>query len=339
MKILFITRSHIGLSMRGLHLQILKTADALTKLGVEVIFFDPWKNQIREVDICHFFSTFDNMIYHFDEASRLGKPIVYTPILGNNHIPLWKYKLYVCASCVIPGFLTYFKTLKQMFSTSDRIISLNQLEKYRIENIFSQNPSKIRIIPNGMECDFSKSTAELFYEKYGFKDFILNVGTIDPNKNQLTLIKAVQDTPYKLVIIGSAVLGSDGYAETCRKQAGQNVLFTGPIGHADPMLGSAYAAAKIFALPSISEVQPLVFGEAAQAGCYIITSTNVCALPGLEKYTDHVSPNSVGQLRKAISKIMSWSIDVDEIKKTGVSMPSWQDMAVEILKIYRELKQ
>ena len=45
MKVLFITYPRIGLGHGGFEIQIEKTCQELRHIGVEVLLYDPWKNQ------------------------------------------------------------------------------------------------------------------------------------------------------------------------------------------------------------------------------------------------------------------------------------------------------
>lgn len=336
MKVLFVTRSHIGINRGGgLGYQIIETKNALVKKGVEVISFNPWLDQVKESDICHFFSSDTGMIYHIEQAKRLGKKIVLSPVLSNLHYNSAVHRAIVGISEVARGFLSGYKVLKKMMSLSDVIIALNQQEKERIVYAFEQVPEKILIVPNGYASNFIDSDSKMFVEKYSLSDFVLNVSFIGPRKNQQTLIRAMSGLPYKLVIIGGASLGCESYEKECRKMAGENILFLGRMENIDPILSSAYGAARLFVLPSIYEIQPLVFPEAALGGCPIITTKKVSAHPGLEGITSHVNAKNVHGLRKKIVEIMESSVDKNEIKKMARNViRSWGQVADQIYDIY-----
>ena len=63
--------------------------------------------------------------------------------------------------------------------------------------------NKITIIPNGVEKRFAEAEPTLFHNKYGVKDFILNVGHIGVDrKKTLSLIRALSKIDHPAVIIG-----------------------------------------------------------------------------------------------------------------------------------------
>ena len=49
---------------------------------------------------------------------------------------------------------------------------------------------------------YEKIPADQFTQRYGFKDFILCVGRIEPRKNQLNIIRALRGIKSDIVFIG-----------------------------------------------------------------------------------------------------------------------------------------
>ncbi len=56
-------------------------------------------------------------------------------------------------------------------------------------------------------------------------DLVLCVARIEGIKNQLNLIKALNNTRYRLVIIGAPAPNQMPYYNECRKQAASNISF------------------------------------------------------------------------------------------------------------------
>src|SRR5262249_55193271 len=137
------------------------------------------------------------------------------------------------------------------------------------------------------------------------QDFVLNVASIEGRKNQLSLIAAMKNLPYPLVIIGKATSEQEDYMNNCRKEAGSNVLFTGGLAHDDPLLASAYAAARLFVLPSSSEVMPLTLYEAAIAGCRVAVSRNVPIAPSIAPMIPTFDPSDIQELAACITREMA----------------------------------
>lgn len=340
MRVLFVTRAHIGLGQGGLQIQIQRTAECLRERGVEVVYYDPWKDQVEDVQLCHFFSSFAyHMNYHFDMAKSMGKRVVFSPVLGGFDVPLWKVKAQVALAERIAGFCPNSRLLKNMLQGVDCVLALNEQEAERLEKCYAVGRKKMRIIPNGIDRKFVHGEPAVFHSRYGVKDFVFQASSIDPNKNQLAVIRAMRNLPYDYVIAGKPLLSNKNYLDRCKAEAGENVIFTGAFSFDDPMLTSAFAAAKVFVLPSYSEVMPLSIYEAAQAGCRLVVSKNVPLPEEIRRHVEIVDPDSCEQLRNAIKLAMTKQndADVEHIRGVVLRMPSWQDIGNRILEVYEEI--
>ena len=81
------------------------------------------------------------------------------------------------------------------------------------------------------------------------KDFVLFVGqSSSTRKNVLKLLEIAPSLDAPLVLIGD--VGSDEYSQQCRTIKRNNVLHLPTQEHHSTLLASAYAAAKVFVLPS-----------------------------------------------------------------------------------------
>ena len=336
MKVLFITRSHIGLTRGGLRRQILTTAQGLQKRGVEVIFYDVWNDRINDVDLCHCWSSSPDMIYHVEKARKQGKPVIISPVFGRFGESPWKLKIEYRLGNYLRGLFTPQKVIYKMFNACDRVISLNEEEARRLRQVFKIPEKNISIVPNGIHHQLSSGDPTLFQEKYGEGDLVLQVASINPNKNQLNLIKAVNGLPYRLFIIGPVTTGAEKYMKQCQREAGDNVVFVGELAYDDPFLASFYAAAKVFVLPSFSEVMPLAVYEAAQAGCNLVLSNTFPVSKLIKPWVYFVTPDNPGELKLKIQQAMESELN-PELKKTALSMPTWQDVSDRIIRIYEEV--
>ena len=336
MKVLFVTYPKIGLSRGGLELRIAKTAEELGKIGIEVILFDPWKNQIDDIDICHVFGIDGSSLSHVSRANEKGKAVIISPVLNCFLEKPWQLALKVKLSQWIPGMLGTLAQALAMLKASDRILALNQQERSLLIKSFKLEPQRCLIVPNGINKQFASGDPSLFEEKYKVRDFVLEVGAVVRRKNQLTLIKAMKDLPYTLVIVGEAFSEGDEYMDQCRASAGKNVIFTGPLSHDDPLLSSAFAAAKLFVLPSYSEVMPSALYEAAVAGCKLIASQNFPVAEEIAAFVPRVDPDNPRELAKLIKREMTTPCN-PRLREIVLNMPLWADVAQMIRGIYEEV--
>ncbi len=155
--------------------------------------------------------------------------------------------------------------LRVIYHACDVLIALSPSEADALVNDFGIARERIVIAWSGVETRYAQASPKLFHEKFGLRDFVLCVGRVDANKNQLNLIRALRDENVTLVLAGGSL--APHYLALCKRNAGANVYFLPSLSEAE--LASAYAAAHTHALVSWLEVIGLVTLEAAVAGCNI----------------------------------------------------------------------
>jgi glycosyltransferase involved in cell wall biosynthesis/Tfp pilus assembly protein PilF len=112
---------------------------------------------------------------------------------------------------------------------------------------------------------------ELFEREYGVKDFVLCVGRIETRKNQLMLLKALEDSDLTVVLAGGGFSYQPDYERAVRafKRKGRTII----LDRVSPeMLSSAYSACRLHVLPSWYELPGLVSLEAAAHGKNIVVT-------------------------------------------------------------------
>jgi len=333
MKVLILTYPRIGLNRGGLQIQIEETINGLAQLGIKIVRFDPWQNQIAEADICHVFSIDGSMVYHAKRSVNMGKPVVVSPVFNIFDNPRIVTRLKSVLSGFVPGMYSDLKRANSILRAATRVIALNANERSLLVSIFGVPTRRCTVIPNGIDHSFSGGDPALFEQLFGVHNFVLNVASIERRKNQLALVRAMWDLPYSLVLIGKAASEQDDYLEQCRREAGRNVVFAGAFAHDDPMLASAYAAAKLFALPSYSEVMPLTLYEAAMAGCRVITSKNVPIAASLVSLVPTFDPDDTRELASLIAHEMKQP-RLTQLQATVRAMPTWRQVCEEVVAVY-----
>ncbi|CUS31425.1 glycosyltransferase family 4 protein [Candidatus Nitrospira nitrificans] len=338
MRVLFLTYPRIGLNRGGLQIQIEETAKALAELGVEVVFYDPWSNQIPDVDLCHVFSIDGSMLSHLERARTLRKPIVISPVFSAFRHGVLLTRIKALLSRSLPGMYSDLTRARHMLDMASQILVLNREEEALLSHAFPDVARKrITIVPNGIDTRFLKGDPALFIQHYGVDRFVLAVGSIEPNKNQLALIRAMQGSDASLVLIGRIHEKYQEYHRQCHEAASKaKVLFIGELRHDDPMLASAFSAATLFALPSFSEVMPLSLYEAALAGCNIIAARSFPLHLDLVPHVARFDPSDIAALSVLIAGELHRPSD-NRLQAAASLMASWGEVGRKIATLYRDL--
>lgn len=126
------------------------------------------------------------------------------------------------------------------------------------------------VVPMGSEVGASAGP-EIFESVYGERDFVLCVGRLESRKNQLMLLKALEDSPLTVVLAAGSFSYQPQYEAAVRafRRKGKTII----LGLIDPqMLASAYAACRTHVLPSWYELPGLVSLEAAAQNKNIVVT-------------------------------------------------------------------
>ena len=157
------------------------------------------------------------------------------------------------------------------------------------------------VVPNAVLPErFLGASPEPFQSAYGHRDFILCAGRLEPRKNQIMLIWALRDTDLPLVIVGRH--SKRDYADLCRRWAGPNVHFIPELS--PQMLASAYASARVHAMPSWVETPGLTNLEAALAGCNVVVGNRAIETEYFQDLAYVCDPGNWRSIRDAVT--LAW---------------------------------
>lgn len=206
---------------------------------------------------------------------------------------------------------------KKIFEVVDVIVTETGREKQFIIDVFNISPDKIVVIPNGISLNFEVADAGLFCDNYDIKkNFVIQIGRIDRNKNLLSVIKALKNTGIELVVVGGPAPDEMDYFEECKRNSDETVHYVGWIKHDDPMLVSALKAAKVLVLPSHKEIFGNAVFEGAMAGCNIVLTDE---LPyqewGMEGRFFSINSNSIEDIKTKILTAYKTPINNEVVKE------------------------
>lgn len=253
MKVLFATYPMAFHPPGGGEIQLLAYRKHLHAHGVDVTLFDQWNPRFLEHDVVHFFSCVGGSVHFCNFVKQLGLPLVVSSSLWVTEETKHLYPI---------------GEIHHQFSLADRVVANSDIECETLAQVFDLPREKFVTVLNGVENTFYEKVApDLFRSHFDrHEKFVLNVGNIEPRKNQLQLVRAMKSMPeLKLILIGHE--RDTAYARACRDEGGDQVIYLGPLPHDSELLRSAYAACNVFCLPSTLETPGLAALEAFAAGC------------------------------------------------------------------------
>lgn len=187
---------------------------------------------------------------------------------------------------------------RALFGLADHLIGLSLTEIRQIGlSLGIHKP--FTIVPNCADPEiFEEADPRPFVESFGQRDFVISVGHIEGRKNQLMLLYALRGTDLPVVMVGAAHRSDSRYFDLCRHYAPKRTLFISQLSQQE--LASAFAAARVHALPSWTEGASLASIEAAMAGSAIVVGNRAGEWEYYQEEAFYCDPASVSSIRKAV---------------------------------------
>lgn len=357
MKILFISRATLFQDKGGDTIQVLNTATGLKQLGVDVtIRLCNEKIDYSRYTLIHFFNIIRpaDILYHIQQS---GKPYVistiyvdYTEYEKKMRMGLTGFIFKLFSS----DFIEYLKVFARFIVNGEKIISTSYIlmgQKKSIRQIIQQ--AKM-LLPNShneyqrlvrhykVDQNYKKipnaidPTLFTFPEESGIRNdkHVICVGRIEGRKNQLNLIRALNNTSFKLTILGSPSPNQVKYFEKCKKEAATNISFVNNIPQ--DLLINYYRIAKVHVLPSWFETTGLSTLEAAAMGCNIVITRKGDTEEYFEDYAFYCEPDSPESIFKAIQKASSEKYN-EVLRNKIFTEYIWTEAANKTFQAYEEI--
>ena len=233
-----------------------------------------------------------------------------------------------------PAFFRLYKKIKNLVCLSDYYdnVCLEFNKQNKINKIKIYNPFK--------KSDYIINEKKVLQLKQAYGDFCLMVGRLDPDKDQITVIKAIKilkdkyNVDLKLLIVGDGSEKNRIMSKINELKLNDKVILMGNKSDVQ----NYYSAAKIFVHSSPFEGLPTVLLEAMSFSLPIVTTNSI---PGVGEIIDGyncglVSPvyNSE-KLADNLYKVLSDSIIRDDIVKRGEEIIKDFDVSLIKSKLYR----
>lgn len=227
-----------------------------------------------------------------------------------------------------------------------KIICVSRNTKKDLMKFYKVPESKITVIYNGYEKQAQRSKVKIQSRnlKFNPKQYILYVGTLQPRKNVLTLIKAfskfvMHNPSFKLVIVGKkGWLYEKMFSLVEQLSLEKSVVFTGYVSN--EKLAVFYRNAFCLVLPSLYEGFGIPILEAMSNGCPVISS-KVSSLPEIGGDAClYFDPNNVDELINKLTSLKQNShlrTNLVQKGKERITNFSWKKSAKQTLKLLQSL--
>ncbi len=231
---------------------------------------------------------------------------------------------------------------------ADLILADSQCTKRDLVELWGVEEERVEVLYPGVEERYrplERESLEGARERYGLDSpFILTVGTLEPRKNHVRLLRAYrslrsQGFPHRLVVAGAkGWLYEAIFEEMERLHLEEEVAFLGFVAEED--LPALYNLADLFVFPSLYEGFGLPPLEAMACGTPVVTS-HVSSLPEVVgEAALMVPPEDVEALTEAMERGLSDLSLRRELVNKGLEQArrfTWKGAAERLLAIYQRM--
>ena len=369
MKVLMQSRKNFFELRGGDTVQLEKTKMELEKLGVEVDFSLDFEPDLSSYDLVHLSNVtrIQETYLHVKNAKKQGKPIVLSTIywpmdeferLGqvgirkfiNSHVKIDTEEK-------IQAIARYLKDKNSRNEATRNLwkIGYTKMQKYVVDNVdyflpnsememdefcksFGVEKDRYKVIPNAIDADIARKQDEVEipkeFEKY--RNAIICVGRIEPRKNQLSLVKALDKSNYKLILVGAVSDNQKGYFNEIKEIMDRNPNFYYIPKIENSKLYQLYKVCKVSTLPSWLDTPGLVSLEAAAMGCNLAISSKGSTTEYFINMAEYCLPDDINGIRSAIDRAYAKPQN-DKLKNRIFENYTWEIAGQKTLEAYKTI--
>lgn len=247
--------------------------------------------------------------------------------------------------------ITGLRRIPVMARVATKIITPSEAVRAEVVEHLGVSSEKVIAIPEAARVGFRPAPGEASREartRFGIEeDFLLYVGTLEPRKNLMLLIRAFEEvlraTKLKpqLVIVGKkGWLVDELFAYVECAGLGDRLLFTNYVSDED--LRALYSSCRMFIYPSIYEGFGLPPLEAMACGAPVITTRIASIMETVGNAARLVATDDVNALARNITELLTDAGARSTLSAAGLeraALFSWAKTARMTMKVYEETLQ
>ena len=368
-KVLIQSRDNFFTMPGGDTVQILKTKENLEKLGIHVEISLELEPDLTDYDLVHLtnitrihetfiqaknairqnkkiaLSTIFWPMTDFEKRGQKGLRKIISKLLSIDNIERLKVLLRLLKgntkwNSASKALLTTGYTKMQRFVIDNTNIFLPNayLEMAKLNDTFGLNKDNFIVVPNAIDDEVARKYLSLpnnpDFEK--FRDAVICVGRIETRKNQLALIKALEDTDYKVVLVGQVSDNFKSYFEEIRKYLDKNDRYTYIEKLDNERLYDLFKVCRVSALPSWLDTPGLVSIEAAVMGCNLAVSSIGTTTEYFEDEAFYCLPDDLSSIKEAVDNAFNKEKN-NKLQNKIFAEYTWKKAAEKTLEAYQQI--
>lgn len=317
----FLGRIPPALGGAGLERQIARTAAGLERRGHSVVYVDA---SDQPFDVLHAFSTEPSIWHHLRHWTRNPAPLVVSPVVVVSPGPA---ELALRLAARLPAPLTGARMRREIVARADAVVVGSDYERRIVERALGGDPARVEKIGNAAD------DRPALPPPPGVPDggYVLLLGSVSPRKRQAEVLESLAG--HAPVVIAGGWGGDPGDRPEWEHLVDRTgAVWLGELDDPAVVAGLQERARAMVHLSS-AEVQSLAVVECIARGTPVIASD----IPShRELATAHPElVRLVSGPRDAPSALAA--LDDTPARPPAGSVPTWDDVALALERIYREL--
>ncbi|MBL8209551.1 MAG: glycosyltransferase family 4 protein [Bryobacterales bacterium] len=243
------------------------------------------------------------------------------------------------------------RTVAHTVRHAARILTPSEFSQKRIEQHYPESRGKVTVVHNAVSphlraMDGNQARQRVRAEFGIGSPFLLNVGDLQPRKNQVGLIRAFEDLlrnnpklPHRLVLVGQSKWEAPLVRQAAEASAvADRIHFTGYV--TDEQLRLLYNACEMFVFPSFYEGFGIPILEAMACGCPVACSDRSAMPEVADGAAIFFDPHSTASMTRALQDLVGDPELRGRLSRLGQARAaafSWDRAARNTLDVYYEV--